>query len=101
MASFLGKADIPDEQKNLAGSLISDWNDACKAFAYDNEKAWEEARHKEIIDDIAENLAKAKAMTEMALEADLMKISADTLHGYFWELSSLISVAESVFDELE
>jgi hypothetical protein len=92
MASFIDKAELGDAQKESAEKLVQSWRTACRDFANDDEKTWEEAQHNEIIEDVTEYLAKAKAMTEMALDADLEKISAETLHGYFWTLLSLINV---------
>ena len=99
MASFLDKICVESGKKETSENLVQDWSSACKDFAI-GDKTWEETQRNEIIDDVVEYLAKAKAMTEMALDADLGKISAETLHGYFWELSSLITVIESVFEDL-
>ena len=100
MASFLNKDELNEKQKEPAKKLIKIWDNACKDVADNIKKTWEEVQYNEIIEDITEYLAKAKAMTEMALEADLQKISAETLHGYFWELSSLIGTIELVFEGL-
>lgn len=96
MAAFISKAEFSCGQKESAEKLINNWSSACKDFADD--EIWVKSQYNELIDDVTEYLAKAKAMTEMALEAEFGKISPEILHGYFWTLSSLISSAELVFE---
>jgi hypothetical protein len=101
MASYLDNAELDNGQKESVKKLVKDWNDAYGNFVHDNKKTWEETQYNEIIEDVTEYLAKAKALTEMALQANLEKLSVEDLRSYFWELSSLLNVAKSVFEDLE
>ena len=104
MASFLHGAEFNNsQQKELAEQLVKSWSDACEGFADNcNEVTlWEAIRYDEIMEDITEYLAKAKALVDMALISDFNNIAANTLHDYFWELSSLIDTTEMVFKDMQ
>ena len=102
MVAFLNKAEFDDsKQKESAKKIVKGWSKACSDFANDEEIKWQEICYNEIIEDIAEYLAKAKSMVEMALKAELDKISAATLQNYFEEISNLINTAETVFEDLQ
>ena len=92
VASFLQQMEfVNDQQAKTATNLINNWSKVCEGFAdYYNES----------IEDITEYLVKAKAMLDIALNAKLDEISAETLHNYFWELLSLIDTIDSVFEDL-
>jgi len=101
MASFLHQAKfVSDQETEAAADIVKNWRNIYEGFADYEEKEWEAIRHAEIIEDIVEYLAKAKALADMALQSNLNDISAETLHGYFWELSSLINITEMVFNDL-
>ena len=102
MASFLPQARFASNQETKAAAdIVKNWRNAYEGFADYEEKEWKVIRYNEIIEDITEYLAKTKALTDMALESNLNDISVETLHNYFWELSSLINTTASIFEDLQ
>jgi hypothetical protein len=100
MAAFLNKATYEEYQGVSAKKLINEWNSACTEFVLDDTQQ-ENSDNNELMEDIAEDLRKAKAMTVMLLHADFSILLPATLHDYFDELNSLITVAESQFECLQ
>ena len=101
MVVFLQQAEFADDQQaEIARKLIKVWSNTCEGFADCEKTKWGAIRYAEIIEDITEFLAKAKALADMALKSNLSKVSVETLHDYFWALFSQIDTIESVFEDL-
>lgn len=101
MAFFLHQARfVSDQETGATADIVKNWRDICEKFTDYEEKEWEAIQYIENIEDITEYLVKAKALLDMALQSNLNDISTETLHSYFWELSSLINITEMVFKDL-
>lgn len=101
MAEFLHvSAFVGDKRREVAENLVKNWRNVCGEFADDKQKDWEIIEHDESVQDVAEYLAKTKALINVILAADLSQLSADTTRDYFSEVLSLVEVTVAVFDNL-